>query len=38
MVIMGKYDLFCMKRDFWAVKTTLNISLLFVLTRDRPQL
>lgn len=38
MVIMDKYDLFCMKQDLWAGETTLYISLLFVLTRNRPQL
>ena len=32
------HDLFCMKQDLWAVETTLYISLLFVLTRNRPQL
>ena len=33
---MDKYDLFCMKQDFWAVKTTLNIFRLFVFNSHLP--
>ena len=36
MVIMDKYDLFCMKQDLWAVETTLYISLLFVRVNSQP--
>ena len=34
-VKMDKYYLFCMKQDFWAAETTLNIFRLFA-TRNRP--
>ena len=33
---MDKYDLFCMKQDFWAVETTLNIFRLFVFNSHLP--
>ena len=35
-VIMDKYDLFCMKQDFWTVETTLNIFCLFVFNSQPP--
>ena len=35
-VIMDKYDLFCMKQDFWAVETTLNILRLFAFNSQPP--
>ena len=35
-VRMDKYDLFCMKQDFWAVETTLNIFRLFAFNSQPP--
>ena len=33
---MDKYDLFCIKQDFWAVETTLIIFRLFVFNSQLP--
>ena len=35
-VKMDKYYLFCMKQDFWAVETTLNMFRLFVFNSQPP--